>query len=362
MSIQEKVNLSVLRYANCWEDADVLLKGLQLEQGKHVLCVASAGDNALALLSTGPVKVHAIDVSEVQLYLAELKQLAFASLDHKELLSFIGVNATSPEQRIKYFTHLKDKLSPSAVQFWSDKKKWIESGIIYQGKFERYFLIFRKYLLPLVHSRKTVNQLFSTTTIEEQQKFYNAKWNSFRWKWLMNMFFSKQIMGKYGRDPEFLKYVDVPVAKYIRSKAEDHLKTSLPKENYFLDMIFNGCFRNSLPFYLRQENFEKIKSNIFNLSFSNVSVETAMDTQAYDAYALSNVFEYVSATSFNEFALRSSDKIRAGSTIALWNLMAPRSFSSACPSFFRLNVAASEELSSADKGFFYSRFLIETRI
>ena len=44
---------SVLRYAQCWEDADVLLAGLDVQPGDTCISIASAGDNSLSLLSRG---------------------------------------------------------------------------------------------------------------------------------------------------------------------------------------------------------------------------------------------------------------------------------------------------------------------
>ena len=41
-----------IRYAQCWEDADVLLDALQVEPGDTCLSIASAGDNTLALAVT----------------------------------------------------------------------------------------------------------------------------------------------------------------------------------------------------------------------------------------------------------------------------------------------------------------------
>ncbi len=43
-----KANLDIIHYANCWEDADVLVKGLSPKPGASVLSIASAGDNAVS--------------------------------------------------------------------------------------------------------------------------------------------------------------------------------------------------------------------------------------------------------------------------------------------------------------------------
>lgn len=362
MSIQGKVNLDILRYANCWEDADILLQGLSLSPGKKILCIASGGDNALALLSASPQTVRAIDLSPVQLYVTELKQVAFSLFDHPTILVLLGVTDATSNDRMQLYHQLAPNLSPPARSFWDNHGSWFEKGIIHQGKFEKYFSFFRRYLLPFVHSRATVGKLFSTADIHEQERFYQTKWKSKRWQLLMNFFFSKRVMGRYGRDPEFLKHVKIPVGEYIRSKAEKHLTSTLPKENHFLDMIFNGNYRYRLPFYLRHENFESIKSNINKLSLSLESAEDAIQKEQFDCYALSNIFEYVSLESFNAFALKAALNIPVGGKLAYWNLMAPRSFAQAAPGFFKTDKDLSEKLSAQDKGFFYSRFLVEERI
>ena len=50
-SILERTGVSVVRYAQVWEDADVLLAGLDVRPGDACVSIASAGDNTLALLT-----------------------------------------------------------------------------------------------------------------------------------------------------------------------------------------------------------------------------------------------------------------------------------------------------------------------
>ena len=42
--IAGKASFDEIRYAQCWEDADVLLQGLDVQPGDHCLSIASAGD------------------------------------------------------------------------------------------------------------------------------------------------------------------------------------------------------------------------------------------------------------------------------------------------------------------------------
>src|SRR6476646_3842988 len=83
-------DFSDIRYAQCWEDADVLLEGLDVQPGDVCLSIASAGDNALALLTRDPARVVALDLSPAQLACLELRVGAYRNLAHGELLELIG--------------------------------------------------------------------------------------------------------------------------------------------------------------------------------------------------------------------------------------------------------------------------------
>ena len=75
------VNFDIIRYANCWEDADVLLEALSPNSDSKIMSIASAGDNCFSLLSTSPIKVVAVDISMPQLCLTELKKIAIQNFD-----------------------------------------------------------------------------------------------------------------------------------------------------------------------------------------------------------------------------------------------------------------------------------------
>ena len=57
--VAAKTHFSAVRYAQCWEDADILLEALNIQPGHTCLAIASAGDNALAMVSQGPARVIA---------------------------------------------------------------------------------------------------------------------------------------------------------------------------------------------------------------------------------------------------------------------------------------------------------------
>ena len=64
---------TIIRYAQLWEDADVLTAALRPDPGQHLVSICSAGDNALALLTLDPRRVMVVDLSPAQLACLRLR-------------------------------------------------------------------------------------------------------------------------------------------------------------------------------------------------------------------------------------------------------------------------------------------------
>ncbi len=92
---ETRADFSAIRYAQCWEDADVLVGALAPRPGDVCLSIASAGDNALALLACGAAKVIAVDMNPAQLACLELRVAAYRELEHGGLLELIGSRPSS---------------------------------------------------------------------------------------------------------------------------------------------------------------------------------------------------------------------------------------------------------------------------
>lgn len=361
-NLELKAKFDFIRYANCWEDADILLAGLKMNAGGKVLSIASAGDNSLSLLTQNPEIVVAVDINQVQLFLTEFKMICFQELNYNEVLELLGVSESV--QRLSIYKQIKRFLSKEALIYWDKNIDIIEKGIIYNGKFEKYFSFFRKIILPFIHSSKTNYQLFDLKSLSEQEKFYNEKWNSKSWRLFFNVFFSEFILGRFGRDPAFLKQVEIPVSKFIFNKAEKHLKSIESQQNYFLKFILHGVFdEENLPHYLRLENFQTIKKNISKIKLIKGYAQDAFSNYPqFDYFNLSNIFEYMPAHIFtlmsNELSLHSSK----GAKFAYWNLMVQRNLAIEDEQKYKYLESNSNKLSSIDKGFFYQNFIINERI
>ena len=361
----ENVKHDYIRYANCWEDADVLLNVLDIQTTDKVLSIASAGDNSFSLLSKSPKMVVAVDINPVQLNLVELKKAAFKALNYDEFVAFLGFELS--ENRLTLYHKVSKYLSAELDDFWSKREEEIEDGIIYAGKFERYFELFRTRILPLIHTKKRIQKLFEIKTAEEQKEFYEKKWNNWRWRLLFKLFFSKFVMGKFGRDPAFLKEVEVPVAEFISGQAATHLSSVHCQTNYFLHLIMKGKFEiasseDSRPHFARRENFKSIKNNIDNLIVHNGLAESAFQEYGmFSKFNLSNIFEYMNPVLFKSVANNLTDNGEENARYAYWNLMVPRELNNVIPSL-KVEEGLNKEQRIIDKGFFYKGININVKL
>ena len=196
-----RADFTSIRYAQVWEDADVLLDALDVRPGDTCLSIASAGDNALALLTKQPARVIALDLSPAQLACLALRVAAYRTLAHGELLELIGSRAS--DRRLDLYRRCRAGLDEDSRRFWDANQELVTRGIGSAGKFERYFALFRTRVLPLVHRRATVEALLAARSLDERRRFYERRWNTWRWRLLFRVFFSRFVMGRLGRDPEF---------------------------------------------------------------------------------------------------------------------------------------------------------------
>ena len=193
--LRERVKFDIIRYANCWEDADILCEALRPAPGTRIVSVASGGDNSLALAAEGATVVAA-DLSAAQLACVELKCAAIRRLTHAEVLAFLGVRE-SPDRWATYESLERD-LTEDARAFWRDRRDDIACGFIHAGKFESYFTFFRKRVIPLIHTRRAVEELLMEKDEAARHDFYEKRWNNLPWKLMFRVFFSRFVMGRLG--------------------------------------------------------------------------------------------------------------------------------------------------------------------
>lgn len=355
---------TILRYAQCWEDADVLVAALDPQPGDTVLSIASAGENSLSLLSRGPARVVAVDLNPAQLAALELRVAAYRELSHPELLELIGSRPSA--RRAALYARCRSQLSADARRFWDSRSAEIEQGIGSAGRFERYFALFRRWVLPLVHRHATVVSLLEPRDAASRQRFHDARWDTARWRLLFRIFFSEFMLGRLGRDPAFFRYVEGSVAEHLLGRVRHALATLDPSANPYVTWILTGSHqgpaREALPHALRAEHFEAIRENLDRLEWHLEPLESLVARGVVERFHranLSNIFEYISVENTTALLERLLAAGVPGGRIAYWNMMVPRRGAEYVPGRLRPLAELSRSLFHEDKAFFYRDFIVE---
>jgi S-adenosylmethionine-diacylglycerol 3-amino-3-carboxypropyl transferase len=238
----------------------------------------------------------------------------------------------------------------------------VAAGIGSAGKFERYFSLFRRHVLPLVHSRTRVEQLLNDRTLEERMAFYEQHWDTWLWRAIFRLFFSRAMLGRSARDPRFFQYVKGNVAERLLARVRQGLTEVNPAENPYVQWILTGQHLSALPYALRLENFEAIRANLDRLEWQHISVEDFLASAGrgeIDRFNLSDIFEYVSEENYARILEQLVRVGCPGARLAYWNMLAPRSRPATLAAHLQPLTELAQHLYLRDKAFFYSAFIIE---
>jgi S-adenosylmethionine-diacylglycerol 3-amino-3-carboxypropyl transferase len=358
--IEKRARFDQIRYANCWEDAAVVVEALGPLKDARCLSIASAGDNTLSLLARGVASVLALDVSHAQLALLELKLLAFRCLSHSEVLAFLGVEASA--ERLRTYAAMRGQLAGAVRAFWDARPLTITRGVLHAGKLERYFGVFRRFLLPLTHGRSAIEHLLAPAERGERERLYDQVFDNWRWRAMGRLFFGRMVMGRLGRDPEFFRFAAGPVAPSVLGRTREAFTETPPGENPYLCYILTGAFGPALPDYLRPENHAAIREGSGRVRLHCGPVEEALlalDRQSLDAFNLSNVAEYMDEPGYHRL-LQGVRRVAApGARLAYWNLLASRHRPASMAAWLEEREAEAARLHRGARAFFYRDLVLE---
>jgi len=349
-----------IAYGQCWEDADVLLAGLQPRPGDTCLSIASAGDNTLALLCNDPARVLAVDCNPAQLACLELRVAGYARLEHPQFLELYG--SSPSDRRLQLYERCRPALDTSARAFWDARTSLIERGIGHAGRFEHYLELFRRWLLPLIHTQSSIERLLQGGTAAECSAFYAGGWDNWRWRTLFQLFFSRPVMARLGRERACFDFAPRQIARTLLARARAALVRPDVAENAYLQWLLTGRHRTALPYPLRPANFATIRANLWRLEWRCERLErclSGLDGRSIDCFNLSNVFEYLSESTVAAVLREVARVGRPGARVLYWNLFAPRARPAALAQLLRPHPSEARELRRRAATFFYRRVVLE---
>jgi S-adenosylmethionine-diacylglycerol 3-amino-3-carboxypropyl transferase len=351
-----------VKYTNCWEDADLLLSRLGKIEGERVLSIGSGGENSLSLLCGEPAQLVVVDKDPVQLALFELKLAALRSLEREEFLGFQGYSESA--DRWKTYEWLRADLGPAARSYWDTQRGPVEKGVIHTGRVARTLRLLSRFVIPLVHGKDCSRELMSPKSADRQARFYDTVWDNRRWRAMARALFGKPAIYLISPEPDFFKFHGGSgVAEYLLEKSRRHLSSVAAQENHMLHYLLFGSFGPHLPHFAREENYDTVRSRLELVTMHEGLVETAFPAFGrFDAFNLSNIFEYTTPETFRVLAEHMAAGANPGARIAYWNVLVPRALSDVSPDVFRNRLDTGRDHSIPDRGWHYSRFLVDERV
>lgn len=344
-------------YSTCDEDSTSELTALNITPEDRIVSVTGSGCRTLSLLTQNPRSVVSVDFSPGQNYLLELKLAAIRTLSYEKLLAFLGVEKCSDRWTI--FESLTGQMSDKAIAYFRHYRRAIESGVLFAGRHERFYV---RVVSPLVHLLfgKQVKRLFNSPTIEEQRGVYKEQLDGRLWRWLIRNGFSERTIRMILNDDKYHIEIDVPSpGDYMLDRLEHTFSHHLAKDNHWLSFMFNGKYRNraSLPHFLLLDSYNAIRSSTTTLTpFTGNLIEylKTLPAQSVDKFSLSDVTSCITKDEFDDLLKEVFRTGRAGGRLCYRNFLAKCSV----PQDGRTGMHRENEVSSAldrdDQAFAYS--------
>jgi len=359
MSDLEQIQLSKLIFTQNWEDPVTDEHALRIHPGDTVFSITSGGCNALGFLRLNPDAVYCVDINPAQTCLIELKKAAITCLTHDELLEFLGLRPHP--QRLAIFKRLRSHLPPDARNFWDANPTLIRRGIIMNGRYERFSKLAGTILRLLQGSSKT-RHFFELTSLEEQEIFYNDRWDNRRWQMIFRLLFNKKRLARRGLDADYFHFDDgsASFSESFHARAGHAMKHIPAASNYFLSLYLLGRYydEHHVPEYLRPQNHSVLQKNIRRLHPITADAKYWLDhirDSFFDAMSLSNICELMNEQDTYKLFLEVARTAKSGARIVFRNLMVPREVPLILRDRIVKDEAQSQRLQLLDRSFVYSK-------
>ena len=347
----------VIRYANCWEDTGILLKALDVHSGETGISIASGGDNTLAMLLCDPERIYAVDRNPAQLWCCELKIAAMRLLEYEDVLRLLGVCSGD---RPALYQRIRLLLSDEARQYFDRNPEIIANGIIHAGKFEHFFSVFRRQIIPLFSTNRIFAEFADLDDPEAQTQFFEEKIRNHRLNAMFRIYFGYRVMGRFGRDKSCYRYVEEKEesGSDIRARFIYGIGHTSNLRNPYMQYIVNGNFTpKALPLYLHRRYFDTIRERLDRIRLIQSDL-CAANIRDADFANLSDIFEYMGEAEFSENQASLCKMLRTGARVLSWNMQNRRYLSE---TDFRREEALSASLFAQNRSWFYRDVLLYRR-
>lgn len=356
-----------INYSACNEDTNSEYNQFNFCGNETVLCLLGGGERFFNLLTYDkqPSKFVLLDGNISELYLFEIKKVAYEMLDYYQFCEFLGL--AKSKNRINIYMNLRENLSREAHKFWDENQKVIEKGLIYSGNFEKFLAIVGKSMK--IFFGKKIKRLFQCHSLEEQREYFKNNIQGFKWNLLLKILCKKTWFQLLSGDPCFYLYEGIGnYYNFFKDRLEKAINNIEISENFLLSLILQGKYEfedGILPRCYKREYYNIVKNRLkeidINIQCDSLNEYLHKTDMKFDCYSLSDVCSYLNLNEvkamFNGI-IRTSNK---GARIAIRELLTRYDFDSILrkemiEDYFKRNKDLEKEMSEKDSSFIWNFF------
>ncbi len=316
-------------YNQIWEDPRVDAEALRIGPDSSLLTISSGGCNVLNYLVHKPKRIVAVDLNDNHMCLTRLKLAAVKHLPNYETFyNFFGYGRHDDNLAV-YRKYLRDNLDPATRQYWEStdwpgktigpkRIGYFKRGLYDQAKLGQFFRVVHGLARKM---GRDPARLLNARTREEQERLFDQYYGPL---------FNNRLVRWMGRQPVAVYSLGIPPSQHAAMLEESggsgqklfdtyqgrikRLACGFPlDDNYFTWQAFGRRYdhenRKALPDYLKEENFETIRSVVDRVETHIASLGDYLNT--------------AEAGSLNSFILLDSQDWMPPAVIEdLWSLIA----------------------------------------
>lgn len=318
-------------YPQIWEDPEIDIPAMKIDGDTHIMTICSGGCNMMNYLTESPASVTAVDLNPAHVALGRLKIAALKHLpDYESFFLFFGC-ADNPKNIENYDQYIAPHLDKFTRDYW--EKKVVPHGRrINMFKKNIYkFGLLGKFIGTVHMISKMYGQnprdIVKAKTMDEQKAVFDRTLGP-----LFNKKFVKLLCGK----PESLYGLGIPPAQFddLSESAQGDmallLKARLERmacqfpiqDNYFAWQAFNRGYdrdnKVAVPRYLKEENYEKLKSNIDKAQVVHSTITDYLESKgkkSTDCFVFLDAQDWMNDEQLNELWQAVRDASRSGARV-----------------------------------------------
>ncbi|QIE41926.1 DUF3419 family protein [Rhodobacteraceae bacterium SC52] len=301
-----------LVYAQIWEDPVVDMKGLALQPGDNIVCIASGGCNMMSYLTAAPGSVTAVDLSPAHVALNRLKIASATALpDQAAFYDFFG-HADRPGNPALYDRYIAPVLDPVSRTWWEARQGTLPRRIeMFARGFYRFGALGR-FITAMHHISRMAGvdyrPFLASRTMEDQRAFFDAQ---------MAPLFENRLIRVLARRRASLFGLGIPPAQFeklaldgggdivpvLRERTRKLMCDFPISDNYFAWAAFNRGYRDDgtgpVPPYLDPANYDAVRAYAPRASIVNRNLTDMLadrDEDSTQAFVLLDAQDWMSDT------------------------------------------------------------------